>query len=164
MATPANHVPRFQLPARIRIGKPASEELSSRLALADRIADLAGVEAVECGENTLPRQIAIYVHRTTAGRTILGPRAVLLCRLSADGIVVHGLDNWAKHQVVMRAWGRLLNERVSLFLPRDEDELETCWSIVRQAYDQVFDPSASCPGTRSESSRDMPKFSRTTLQ
>ena len=164
MATSAHQLPRFQLPARIRANKTAPEDLAARLALADRIADIPGVDAVECGDDTVPRQVAIYLREATARRTIRVPRPLLLCRLGTDGIVVHGLDNWAKHQVVMRGWGRLLYDRVLLFLPRDDNEVETCWSIIRQAYDSLFDPSASHSGTRNTSAWDMPKFSRTSLQ
>jgi len=169
MATPANQLPRFQLPARIRANKTAPDELPTRQALAERIARLPGIEAVDCGDDTLPCQVAMYLHGAAARRTIRASRPQLLCRLGADGIVVHGLDNWAKHQVVMRGWGRLRNDRVLLFLPRDDSELGICWNIVRQAYDSFFNPPAcfdqnARPGTRNASSRDMPRFSRTTLQ
>jgi hypothetical protein len=164
MATSALQLPRFQLPARIRAHKTGSEVLPARQALLDRVAKLPGIETTECTDDTLRLQIVIYLHGATARRTIRNPRPFMLCNLSDDGIAIYGLDNWAKHQVVMRGWGKLINDRVQLFLPRDDDELEICWSILRLAYDLLFDAPASRPATGNRSSWDMPQFSRTTLQ
>jgi len=164
MATPVNQLPRFQLPARIRLCNMAPEGLQAGRILADRIAKLPGVEAVEYGEDTLPRQMVAYLHENAARRTIGNPRALLLCRLDTDGITVHGLDNWARHQVLVRGWGKLFMDGVLLFQPRNDDELDTCWNIVRQAYDALSDPLASKPRSGNGFVWDMPKFSRTTLQ
>lgn len=164
MATPAHQLPRFQLPARIRAHKTGSEELPAWQALVDRVTNLPGTETTERDNDTLTRQIVVYLHGAPARRTIRNPRPVLLCNLSDDGIAIYGLDNWAKHQVVMRGWGKLINDRVQLFLPRDDDELEICWRILRTAHDSLFDPATSIPATGNRSGWDMPQFSRTTLQ
>ena len=163
MATPAHQLSRFQLPARIRASKPGSEMLKQRLPVVDRIAELPGIEVVEYDGDTLPRQTNVYLHGVCARRSIRNPRSLLLCDVGVGGIAVCGLDNWAKHQVVMRGWGRLVNDRVLLHLPRDDNEIEICWSILRQAYSSLFDPSACSPANK-RSTWDMPKYSRTTLQ
>ncbi len=142
----------------------APRELSVDLALVARIGRLAGVEVVESGGDTLPRQVTAYLQEQPSRRTIGNPRTVLFCRMNSDGIAVHGLDNWARHQVVMRGWGKLLSNRALLFLPRDDTELETCWSILQQAYESLTDPSANALGRCNAPNREMPKYSRTTLQ
>lgn len=164
MVTAPDTPRRFQLPARIRANATAAEALPSRLLLADRISELPGVEAVECDGDILPRRINIYVRDATAGRTGRNPERGLLCRLSANGISIFGLDDWAKHQVIMRGWGKLLQDRVLVFLPRNESELDICWRILRQAYDSVFHRSAGLPGNGYPVAQRLPGFSRTTLQ
>lgn len=136
----------------------------TRQALVDRITSLPGIAATECDNDTLTRQLVIYLHGAPARRTIRNPRPFRLCDLGDDGIAVYGLDNWAKHQVVMRGWGKLIYDRVQLFVPRDDDELEICWNIIHQAYDSRFGATASEPATDNKSIRELPRFSRTTLQ
>lgn len=164
MATPAHELPRFQLPARIRAGRAAPQGLPESLDLTDRIAGLPGVEVVACRDATSPCRASAYLHEHADIRTLTNPRSLLLCRVDADGIAVYGLDNWARHQVVMRGWGRLLCNRVMLFLPRDYSELETCWSIIRQAYNALTDMSAKTSKRGNAATWLMPKYSRTTLQ
>ncbi len=135
-----------------------------RLALVDRIADLPGIEAVEHSINQLPRQIDIYVHNTIHEQPMRKRRRDLLCSLSAVGIVVPGLDRWTRHQVVLRHWGCPLRDHVMLYMPRDDDELDVCWNIIRQAYDAFFATATKAHGRYSLMARDLPKFSRTTLQ
>lgn len=164
MVTAPHTLRRFQLPSRIRAKATAAEALPSRLMLVDRISELPGVEAVECDGDILPRRINVYFRDATAGRTVRDPERRLLCRLSANGIAVFGLDDWAKHQVIMRGWGKLLHDRVLVFLPRDESELDICWSILRQAYDSVFNRSVQKIGNGYPGTHRLPSFSRTTLQ
>lgn len=142
----------------------AAEGLQASLMLADRIADLPGVEVTECDGDAVPRQINVLFRDESPRRTIREPRPRRLCRLSAEGIAIFGLDNWAKHQVTLRGWGKLLHDHVLVFLPRDDDELETCWSILRQAYDSISQPSACNPVNGYASVWNLPRFSRTTLQ
>lgn len=164
MATSAHQLPRFTLPARIRAQKAESEKLEALRTLTDRVTGLPGIEAVACDNDTATPRLAVYFHGARAGRTLRNSYASLLCNLGSDGIGIYGLDGWAKHQVVMRGWGKLIGDRAQLFLPRDDEELEICWSILRRAYDSLFDATASKPATGRRSSWDLPQFSRTTLQ
>lgn len=164
MATPAAHINRFRLPPRARLTTTASGELPARIALADRIADLPGIETVESSADTLPREVRIFLKGPGGGRTIRPGRRPLLCTLSREGLVVNGLSPGQKHQVLSRGWGKLVNDDVLVFLPRNNEELETCWDILRSAYDSLFDASAANHGTVRVSVWDLPRFSRTTLQ
>ncbi len=161
MVTAPDTSRRFQLPSRIRANATAAGALPSRLLLAERISELPGVEAVEYDGDILPRRIDIYFRDAS---TVHEPQRRLLCRLSANGIAIFGLDDWAKHQVVMRGWGKLLRDRVLVYLPRDESEADICWSILRQAHDAIFHRSVQKPGNSHPSTRSLPSFSRTTLQ
>lgn len=164
MATTARNVCRFSLPARIRTGKAYSNEFATKLALIDRIADLRGIETVEHNGDAVPSHVDVYLarHSTVPDRKKLSPP--LLCSLNSKDLTIKGLDDWARHQVVSNGWGKLISKAVLVFLPRDDYELEVCWSIVQRAYDNQFDSSAPEPGTQLVSTWDWPKFSRTTLQ
>ena len=163
MATTTRNVCRFSLPARIRTGKANSNEFATKLALIDRIADLRGIETVERNDD-VPSHVDVYLsrHSTVTARKRSSPP--LLCSLNSKGLTIDGLDNWARHQVVSNGWGKLMSNSVLVFLPRDDYELEVCWSIVQRAYDNQFDSSAPAPGTQIVSIWDWPKTSRTTLQ
>ena len=164
MSTSAHLLPRFTLPARIRAHKAAAEEREALQALIDRVTALAGVETTECDNDALTRRIAVYFRGARARPALRNPYSSLFCYFDSDGIGVYGLDRWAKHQVVMRGWGRLIGARAQLYLPRDDEELEICWSILRLAYDSLFDATASRAATGRRSSWELPQFSRTTLQ
>ena len=163
MATTTRNVCRFSLRARIRTGKANSNEFATKLALIDRIADLRGIETVERNGDAVPSHVDVYLtrHSTFPVRKRLSPP--LLCSINSKGLTIDGLDDWARHQVVSNGWGKLIYDSVLVFLPRDDNELEVCWSIVQQAYDNLFDSSAPEPGTQLVSTWDWPKFSRTTL-
>ena len=164
MATTAHPLPRFQLPARIRIGSSAPQGVPMKQELTDRIARLPGVKMIHRSSDTPQSQAYAYLCEQPMRRALGNPRSVLLCRIGSDGIAIHGLDNWARHQVVMRGWGKLLDTRVVLYLPRDHREAETCWSIILQAHTALTDPSANVARRASASAGRMPSFSRTTLQ
>jgi len=164
MATTAQNVCRFSLPARIRTGKAYPNEFATKLALIDRIADLPGIETVERNGDTVPSHVDVYLtrHSTIPVRKRLLPP--LLCSLNSKGLTIEDLDDWARHKVVTSGWGKLIYNSVLVFLPRDYDELEVCWSIVQRAYGNLFDALAPEPGTQVVSTWEWPKFSRTTLQ
>lgn len=163
----APHAPkpdRFQLPTRIRSKRDPDDRLSHGMTLAERFAAHPGIEIVAPGGNanrvatdreTEQAQFAAYV-TSGIGQT-------LLCSYQHTGIAVHGLNNRDRHQVVSRGWGRLLPDRVILFLPRDDSELDVCWDILQRATFRLAQPSV-LPARRSVSSWDLPSYSRTTLQ
>lgn len=153
---------RFQLPARLR--KPsAAEDSLPRLALADRISALPGIRTVENGSGTLPCGVTVYLTRQgRALRKQLPPR--ILCEISKDGVSIYGLCNRDRHQVLSRGWGKLEQDRVRMFLPRDDAEMEVCWRILQRAYCSILDLSARSPSMRYPTFGELPRFSRTTLQ
>ena len=164
MATSAAHLQRFRLPVRTRLAAAASGPLPAHLALAERIADLPGIDTIDSSADTLPRVVHVYLLCKGRPRTIRPGRGQLLCAISAEGVILNGLDRVRKHQVLSRGWGRLVEDAVLLFLPRNDEELETCWGILRSAYDSLFDASVASKGTVKVSMWDVPRFSRTTLQ
>lgn len=155
MATPASKLARFQLPIRIRSKREPDDRMTPSLTLAERIAGIPGIEVTAPAPNGTPAEFSIYLNS--------GSRQMLLCSLLDSGISVHGLDNWDRHQVVSRGWGRLVQNRVMLFLPRDDDELDVCWDILKRAKTRLADPSTT-PARNQLSSWDLPSYSRTTLQ
>jgi hypothetical protein len=164
MATTARNECRFSLPARIRTGNAYSNQFATKLALIDRIADLHGIETVEHNSDAVPSHVDVYLTRrsTVPDRKKLAPP--LLCSLNSKDLTIEGLDNWARHQVVSNGWGKLISNSVLVFLPRDDYELEVCWSIVQRAYDNQFDTSATAPGSQRVSTWDWPKTSYRTIQ
>lgn len=164
MATTVRNVEHFRLPARIRTVKASSDEFATKLALIDRIADLHGIETVERNNDTVPSHVDVYVSRRSTVPERKKSSAALLCSVSRKGLTIEGLDYWARHQVVSNGWGKLISDSVLVFLPRDNKELEVCWSIVQRAYNNIFDSSAPEPGRQLVSTWDWPKTSRTTLQ
>lgn len=132
--------------------------------MADRIADLPGIVTAESTTDTVPREVRIYLPTPIHRRSIRSHYGALLCAISSDGVVIHGLSRAQRHQVLSRGWGRLVSDAVLLFLPRNDAELEICWSLLRSAYDRLHDPSATHQGAVRVSIWDLPSFSRTTLQ
>lgn len=91
------------------------------------------------------------------------PAAQPCCLLSPEGITVQGLGVADRHQVLWRGWGRLNRHAVVLHPPRDQQELEVCWAIIRHAHQlQVTAAVAADRPGRIIWSGDMPGFSRTT--
>ena len=163
MATPAQGAKRFHLPARIRAKKVPENGFSCRLALADRIADLPGIYAEEKGSDTLPGRVDVYLQPFSYSMR-KQPEPILLCSIGRDGVAVHGLSEWEKHQVLCGGWGTLERDHVLIFLPKDFEELEVCWGLLRRAYSSLSDASVQTPLARSAAAGRLPRFSRTTLQ
>ncbi len=90
---------------------------------------------------------------------------LLLCRIGQTTITVYGLDNRDRYHLLSRGWGRLGDSCVELLLPRDDEELEICWRVVKFAYDRLIDVAANAAPVRTTvSAATLPKFSRTSLQ
>lgn len=155
---------QFELPPRIRTRKKSSREQEMRMALADRIADLTGIEILKRRDESIPGQIDVYVRQDSTARSLTNHDAKLFCSLNSKGIMIRGLDRWAKHQVISRGWGKLIPGDVLVFLPRDDKELHIIWKVLQRAYDNIYDPAAKTSGTNIVSTWDWPQFSRTTLQ
>jgi len=130
--------------------------LEPQLTLAERIAGLPGIEIVRQTDDGLAAEVAIYVLDGTTAE------ARLLCNLQTEGITVHGLDDWDRHQVVSRGWGKLTRDCVLLFIPRDDSEIDVCWDILKRAGNRLSHSSAV--RTRRVSAWGLPSYSRTTLQ
>lgn len=162
MATPAREISRFILPVRARTRQAAENHISARLGLADRIADLPDIETRDHDLNGGSRLVDVFVRQPTKSIRKQRPPA-LLCRIGHDGVVAFGLSNADRHQVLSRGWGKLHQDGVLLFLPRDDDELETTWSILLRAYRSLTDTSAAAFPMRAAWFDDLPSFSRTNL-
>lgn len=155
---------RLKLSARIRNKRNTAGNFEARVALADRIADLPGIETAERGNEAVPGRVDVYLRRDRTDQGLKRKPARLLCSLDRDNVIVAGLDRWEQYQVLSTGWGKLVDDTVYVYLPRDGKELETVWSIVERAYDRLFDSSAPEHGSLIISTWDCPKYSRTSLQ
>ncbi len=155
---------RFKLPARIRGKRDTSDDLEARMALIDRIADLPGIETVERNYDTFPGRVDIYLRPDTSSRLLAREPARLLCGLDRNGVSVSGLSRWERYQVLANGWGKLIDDQVCVYLPRDHKEVEIVWSVIRRAYERMFGPPTPESGSVVISTWDLPRFSRTSLQ
>jgi hypothetical protein len=155
---------RFKLPTRIRSRQRPAVELESRVNLIDRIADLQGIQVAMRKDDAIPCRVDVHLAPCNESRVTRIGEAALLCSVSRDGITVHGLDRWARYQVLARRWGGLNKDSVLVYLPRDDKELETVWQIIRRAYDNRQSVPEADIGAQVVSTRDVPIFSRTSLQ
>ncbi len=155
---------RFKLPTRIRNKRNTARHFEARMALADRIAGLPGIETVERTDDMVPSRIDVYLRREGSARMFKSRQARLFCSLNCDSVIVSGLDRWGQHQVLSCGWGTLIDELVCIHLPRDHKELDSVWNIVHRAYKNFFDSSGPEPGSIVLSTWDWPKYSRTSLQ
>jgi hypothetical protein len=162
MAVAAMELSKFSLPTRIRSKKPSLESLSARLELAQRIAELPGTRT-EDHEATLPCGVDVFLQAPQAPLRKRRPDS-LLCHVGSEGVRVFGLNAWQRHQVVLRGWGNFLRDGVLMHLPRDSNELEVCWDVVRRAYDTLFSGMAEATPVCTVWQDDLPRFSRTRLQ
>ena len=162
MAAVATEFPRFDLPSRIRRKGECPNDLSACVTLADRIADLPGTVTEDHG-STLPCSIDVYL--CVPGESVRKVKPdLLLCNIGKDGVRVYGLSAWDRHLVALRGWGHLKGQGVHLHLPRDNEELEICWSLLQRAYGLLADAAAAARPVRKVWHDGMPRFSRTALQ
>ena len=163
MATAVRELNHYHLPARIRVKKAPEEGFSAQMALIGRIADLPGTHSVEAESAAIPHEVDVYVQasNTSVRRQ---HQAFLLCTIGRDGIAIRGLNEWDRHQVLRGGWGRLVRDHVVMHLPRNFEELEVCWGVLQRAYRYLSDLSAQGRPVRKTLPRDLPRFSRTSLQ
>lgn len=154
---------KFQLPARIRGQCVSQEGCLARLLLADRIAELPGIETVENDPARLPSSITIHLVSDTAQARKQKP-PVLFCRISKEGINLQGLSDRDRYQVLARGWGTLAQDNVLVYLPQDKHELEVCWSILQHAYNTLLGMPLKSSPRQNAAISELPQFSRTTLQ
>ncbi len=155
--------PHFEVPARIRDERSPADGHEARLLLADRIAGLPNIRTVDNGPEALPSSVTVYLsneHGPARKRT----PPVTLCVIRRDGLTLHGLGPEERRHLLSRGWGTVDRDRLQLFLPRDEQEVEVCWMILQHAHCALLNLSASSPGLRHAFHGGLPKFSRTTLQ
>jgi hypothetical protein len=134
------------------------------MALIERIADLPGIETIERNDETIPGRVDIYLRRKASDRVLKHEPARQLCCLDCADVTVSGLNRWDRYQVLANGWGRLMDAKVCVHLPRNREELEIVWSIIRQAYDGLLSTPTSEPESAEISTRDFPRFSHTSLQ
>ena len=155
---------RLTLPARIRNKQKSSGDFAARMALIDRIADLPGIETVERNDEDIPGRVEIYFRRETSDRVLKRKPARQLCCLDCNCVTVSGLSRWERYQVMTNGWGKLINGQACVYLPRDHEDLEIVWSVIRQAYGRFTGRTTPESGSAVVSTWDFPRFSRTSLQ
>jgi hypothetical protein len=155
--------PHFEVPARIRDeGLPADSQHAGLL-LADRIAGMPCIRTVEKGAKALPSSVAVYLDGSHAPvRKQMPP--ITLCVIRRNDLTVYGLHLEERRHLVTRGWGHAEHDRVRMFLPRDEREVDICWTILQHAHFALMNPSARSTVARHRFNGDLPRFSRTTLQ
>jgi hypothetical protein len=163
MARPVRELNHYHLPARIRAGKVPADGFSFRLALAERIAGLAGILTVEEESDTLPRHVEVFLQPLDSPDPHQHS-ASLLCKIGCEGICIYGLGEWDRHQVLRGGWGKLVRDHVEMYLPRDSEELEVCWAVLQRAHQYLSAISVQGRAGRKALVRNLPRFSRTTLQ
>ena len=136
MLSHTERLTRFKLPTRIRSAVGTADEFGARLLLADRVAALPGVTVVDnkCNNGSLFVRLLLAPNCMRNFEAAVG---LSFAEISRDGIFVCGLRSWDRHQVLSRGWGKLQNRNMLIFLPRDERELEVCWSILGRAFDHL---------------------------
>jgi len=155
--------PHFEVPPRACDAGLPHDSNQARILLADRIAELPGIRTVDNGPESLPSSVTVFLESEHGpARKRMPP--LPLCVISRDGLSVHGLSLRDRQHLAAQGWGTLSHERVRLFMPRDEHEVDVCWTILQHAHCSLLNISARAPGTRHVSSRALPSFSRTTLQ
>lgn len=137
MPKPSQRRIRFKLPTRIRTARGFSRGFSPRPSLEDRIAKLPGVNVADCETDKGSDIVRVNLTLPADGETASHDHEPF-ADIGRDGVAVHGLGRAEKHQILSRGWGKLRKRDVLIYLPRDERELEICWSIIRRAYDRLL--------------------------
>ena len=155
--------PHFDVPARACDAQLSPDSNPARLMLAARIADLPSIRTVDNDPESLPSSVTVFLednHGPARKRT----PPVTLCVISRDGLSVHGLSLRDRRHLAAQGWGTVSHERVHIHLPRDEREVDVCWTILQHAHCSLLNISARSPGSRHAFYRELPRFSRTTHQ
>ena len=158
LASPVHPDARLQLPNRIRTTAAPCPDIGTRLALADRIADFPGIVVSEAGDNVIPSTVSVMLALPVPARRG-HPADNTLCEISADGILVRGLNNWEQNQVVMRGWGRLRRRGVQLHMPRNAHEIDICIRILERAHRSLANQASDTP-RRATSVWAVPRIAR----
>jgi hypothetical protein len=153
---------RFCLPARIRTRLVPEPVPQADRELASRLAGLPRAQTTEDQHLAHARTLSVFL-RQFGSSDGDGQPAILLCRIGSEGISVEGLSDNERHQVLSRGWGSLEKRRVRLFPPRDDEELEVCWSILCRAYHSILSTPVDSPTAPRVSVADLPEVSRTSL-
>lgn len=162
MAKTTKLIARLKLRARIRNKRKTTGYFAARIALIERISGLPGIETFESNDQGSPGRVEIYLRGDDSDRALKRKPAPKICSLDFNGITVSGLNRWDRYQVLANGWGKLTNDQICVYLPRDHTELEIVWSVVRQAYNRLCGASSS--GSPEASTWNFPGFSRTSLQ
>ena len=151
------------LPIRARIMQAPDGNILARLSLAARIAELPDVYVVDHEPDSDARRVDVYLGQRE--KTLRKQRRpTMFCIVGTDGIVVHGLADVDRHQVLSRRWGRLDGQGVMLYMPRDSEELEIVWQLIERAYAALVTAAVTGRPPRRALVYRLPRFSRTNLQ
>lgn len=163
MASRVQDVNYLILPIRSRIMQAPDSNILTKLSLADRIAGLADVHVVDHEPAGGQLRVDVYLGKREAVQR-KQPEPTMFCSIGADGIVVHGLADVDRHQVLSRRWGRLHGQGVLLYMPRDADELDIVWRILERACAALVTAAVTGRSPRRALVYELPRFSRTNLQ
>jgi hypothetical protein len=159
MAMHVEQTARLLLPTRIRTKPPQADALTPRIALAERLADLKDIVTVDNGSGTCPGGVDLLLSRPAMpAENQLGPWR--LCSIDAGGLRIFCMSDWDKYQVIARRWGNLQDGHVFVAMPRDDNEVEVCWDILRRAYNYLAEVVADVRHKRLATTWNLPHFSR----
>jgi hypothetical protein len=144
MAYSALNFSDFALPTRLHDQPVRGLGSVAQFQLIERIAELPYVQTVERGGHCGPITACVFLQPDQRPARKQFP-PVMLCQVSHTGISVEGLSDAERLEVLGKGWGRLEANRVQLFLPRNDSELEACWSILYRAYNSIINPPQQSP-------------------
>lgn len=132
-----------------------------RHVLATLLAGLPHAVIIDRRADTLSWDVDAFLELPVA-RSIRGKtESRLLCRLTADGLLIAGLADEDARDILARGCGEAVAGGLWLRFPTTDDELGTCWDVIQRAYHAL----AAGSGPARPFLRPMlPIFSRTRLQ
>ena len=141
--------------------EPRLHDAGRREALAARLAELPHIVLVDRRSAAPAWDVDAFLKRPAARSIRRRTESTLLCRLSADGMIIAGLDLATRCEIVARGCGENVPGGVRMRIPNDDEELDACWAIIQRAHQSL----SAGNGTASSSRVPMlPNFSRTRLQ
>lgn len=145
----------------IAVNETRLNETGRREALAALLANLPHIVMVDRRAGEPAWDVDAFVERPATRSIRRRTESILLCRLSANGMLVAGLDMATRMAIVARGCGEAVPGGVLLRIPNDDEELDACWAIVQQAH-QSLSAGNGWPGY--SRAPMLPNFSRTRLQ
>jgi hypothetical protein len=141
--------------------QPRLIDTGRREALAARLANLPHIVMIDRRAEAPPWDVDAFLQRPATRSIRRRTESILLCRLSADGMLVAGLDVATRAAIVARGCGEAVPGGVLMRIPDDDKEFDACWAIVEQAHQSLSAGNGTAGFYRAPM---LPNFSRTRLQ